>query len=542
MKTFSFVTTCLILTAWFTAVRAADAPPTYEREVKSVLKKRCTVCHNARKLDDLDISGGLALDSFDAALKGTKEHKVVVPGASMRSEMFKRLIDTDEDRRMPLMDRPLAAAEQNLLRRWLDAGAPRGTVTATAETAAPRKRARRLARSLDVVVPLDVKAPAAPKGLGSGGPVQLLLKAGPLPSTTALAFRGDGRLLAVGTHGAVVVWDLVDGRPALSLADIPGPVHALAFSRDGRRLAIGSGAPAETGSVRVYDVPGGTLLHDFAGHGDVVFGLAFRPDGGQLASCSLDKTVRFWDLASGRLAGVFRGHSDFVYDVVYDRDGKTVLTVSKDRSIKRIDASTLKEKRTFSDHNDDVLAVAVASDGQFVSAGNEPQLRWWASEGEKPAKRIGGHSGPVHQLSFSVDGSKLISAGGDGSVRIWDGHTGAFVKTFVGASEWQYAVALSADGSLAAAGGWDGLTRVWETASGKLRATFLLPPRDDSTGPDWLAVEPGGYYAASPGVTPLLRWKVNGKDVPAEDARRIFDHPDELSKALQGANVSPVFK
>ncbi len=534
---FLLLMACLIPTA----LRAEEGAPTYEREVKSLLKKRCTVCHNARKVDDLDISGGLALDSFEAALKGTKEHAVIVAGSPTKSELFARLIDTDEDRRMPLMDKPLDKSEQTLLRRWLDAGAPRGTVSGTAETG-PRKRARHLARSLDVVVPLDVKAPAAPKGLGPGGPVQLVLKAGPLPSTTALAFRGDGRLLAVGTHGAVVVWDLVDGRPALSLADIPGPVHALAFSRDGRRLAIGSGAPAETGSVRVYDVPGGTLLHDFTGHGDVVFGLAFRPDGGQLASCSLDKTVRFWDLASGRLAGVFRGHSDFVYDVAYDRDGKTVLTVSKDRSIKRIDASTLKEKRTFSGHDDDVLAVAVSSDGRFVSAGNEPQLRWWASDGEKPAKRIGGHSGPVHQLSFSADGSKLISAGGDGSVRIWDGRTGAFVKAFAGASEWQYAVALSADASLAAAGGWDGLTRVWETSSGKLRATFLHPPRDDSTGPDWLAVAPSGYYAASAAMPTMLRWKVNGQEIAADEARRTFDRPDELSKALQGTTVSPAFK
>ena len=29
--------------------------------------------------------------------------------------------------------------------------------------------------------------------------------------------------------------------------------------------------------MRVYDVPGGTLLHEFEGHADVVFGIAFRP-------------------------------------------------------------------------------------------------------------------------------------------------------------------------------------------------------------------------------------------------------------------------
>ena len=67
--------------------------------------------------------------------------------------------------------------------------------------------------------------------------------------------------------------------------------------------------------------------------------------------------------------------------------------------------------------------------GQFVSAGNEPQLRWWSADGEKPSKRQGGHGGPVHQLAFSADGSRLISAGGDGSVRLWDGRTGSAQKT-----------------------------------------------------------------------------------------------------------------
>ncbi len=337
--------------------------------------------------------------------------------------------------------------------------------------------------------------------MGQGGAVQLALKVGPLPAVTALAFRGDGRALAVGTYGQVVVWDLADGQPALFLSDVPGPVHALAFSRDGKRLAVGAGLPARSGIVRVYDVPGGTLLHEFDGHGDVVFGLAFRPDGGQLASASFDQTVRLWDLVRGRPAGVFRGHTDFVYDVAYDRDGRTLLSVGKDRSIKRIDGVKLKELQTYSDHNDDVLALAVAPDGaggKFVTSGNEPQLRWWSADGEKPTQRIGGHGGPVHQLAFSSDGRRLISAGGDGTVRLWDGHTGASQKSLAGATDWQYAVALSGDARLAAGGGWDGLVRIWDADSGQLRAhTLLQPPRlrrriGASSG--WPS-RPSGYYS-----------------------------------------------
>lgn len=57
---------------------------------------------------------------------------------------------------------------------------------------------------------------------------------GPLPAVTSLCFRDDNRLLAVGTYGRVVLWDLVEARPVATIDGIPGSVHGLAFTRDGR--------------------------------------------------------------------------------------------------------------------------------------------------------------------------------------------------------------------------------------------------------------------------------------------------------------------
>jgi len=535
----------------FAAPIAADdrAAPTYERDIKPLFARRCTVCHKASKRDDPDISGGLALDSLEAILAGTPREKVVVPGRSGASELVRRLAYPDEDRRMPLQDKPLPQRQQDLVRRWVDAGSPRGVALASAGRPADadtRPRRLRPVRALEVSLPCDVKLTPGTLNALKGGALSVSLRVGPLPPVTALAISGDCRLLAVGTYGQVVLWDLHDGRPAGSLLDIPGPVHALAFSRDGRRLAVGAGLPARSGVVQVYTVPDGTKIHDFAGHDDVVCALALRPDGAQLASASFDQTVRLWNLGLDRPDGVFRGHSDFVYAVAYTRDGRALLTGGKDRMIKRLSTRTLKEEHTYSGHDDDVLAVAAHPDGKrFVSAGNEPEIRWWSFREDKPQSRRGGHSGPVQQLAFSGDGERLISSGGDRTVRLWNGKTGAPIRQLAGAVEWQYAVAISDDGRLAAAGGWDGLARLWDAGTGRLRATLVQPPGaagSPSPGSDpdpapWFAITPGGYVAGSPELIQIAEWRAGLVTLPAQAARAVCDRPELVAQAMRGEPV-----
>ena len=352
-----------------------------------------------------------------------------------------------------------------------------------------------------------------------GGYCRSRLRIGPLPAVSALAIRGDSRLLAVGTYGQVVLWDLYEGRPAGALVDIPGPVHALAFSRDGRRLAVGAGLPARSGVVRVYSVPDGTLIHDFEGHEDVVYSVALRPDGAQLASASFDQTVRLWNLGLGRPDGVFRGHSDFVYSVAYTPDGRTLVTSGKDRTIKRIDVETLKEARTYSGHDEDVFAVAVHPDGKrFVSAGNEPQLRWWSFrrrqavgvarrtfragsaarvQRRRPASDLGRRRSVRPALGWN-DGGGHPSARrvrSSGNTRPRSPMTASWRRRGAGTA-W----CGSGTPTRAACSSRSSSRRA---AARQLRRTITPPP-------DWLAVTPGGHVAGSAELLQMAQWRAGG--------------------------------
>lgn len=557
----SLLTLAYLFTAAVIVVPSASAAdpsaPTYERDVRPILGRHCTICHNAGKKDVPDVSGGLALDSYDSIQKGTSQHPIVISGKAKLSELTRRLEDPDEDRRMPLSEEPLDAAEQDLIRRWIDAGMPRDPVMATTRPTArqdtmPTKpvavvpRRLRWRRSLDVTLPLDLKLPNGAAGIAEGGPIRLVARVGPLPPVSAVAFRGDGRLLAAGTYGQIVLWDLVDAHPIATIDDLPGPIHALEFSRDGKRLAAGSGVPARTGDIRVYAVPGGELLHDFTGHSDVVFDLAFRADGGQIASASFDQSIRLWSLVTGKAEGIFSGHSDFVEAIIYTKDGGSILSAGKDRTIKRINARTLKEMRTYSSHDDEVLSLALHPDGlHFVSTGNEPQLRWWSLDSSKPTKLQKGHQGPVHQLAFSRDGHRLISTSGDGSTRIWDGETGAPIRSLKGTAHWQYSAAISDDGRLAAAGGWDSLIHLWDAESGKLRGTLLQVPvnasaSSESLGVDWLVATPEGYFSGSTALLGLAQGWLRDTLIPDAVMRTACLSPEQTTRSIRGDAVPPI--
>ncbi|RUL82933.1 WD40 repeat domain-containing serine/threonine protein kinase [Tautonia sociabilis] len=130
----------------------------------------------------------------------------------------------------------------------------------------------------------------------------------------SLAIRPDGRLLALGAEGGVVLLvSTADGRVVSRIepdgpAAGPGPARrasALAFSPDGSLLAIGDNA----GSLDLWllspsDSSPPRRLFRLPGRRNSVVGLVFSPDGRRLASVdgwgSENRVVEAWDLAALR--------------------------------------------------------------------------------------------------------------------------------------------------------------------------------------------------------------------------------------------------
>jgi Tol biopolymer transport system component len=511
------------------------AEPTYWQDIRPILRKNCTVCHSAKNVKEVDVSGGLALDTYEAIRKGSKG-PVIQAGKSGASLLIERLQTDDDDKRMPQGSSPLLPETIALIRRWIDSGAKEGSRPDNTPTTVAVSSARRT-RKLEIILNTDAVPPKGLFGTANPATLALSLPVGPLAPVAAVRFSPDGKLLVTGSYGRVTIWDLASARPVKLLTNVLGTVNDLRFSPDGSLLAVTGGQPSAKGDLRLYQVADWKLLATLPGHADVVFCVAFSPDGKRLASASFDKTVRVWDVPGRKLERVLTGHSDFVYSIAFSPDGQWLASASKDRTVKVVDLATGKSRFTFSGMDQDVLAVAVSPDGkQVVSSGFESALYWWNPQTGERIRLQGGHGNAVHELCFSRDGQLLVSAGADRTVRLWHGVTGAPLRVLP-VNSLVYASAVSSDGKRIASGSFDGLVRLWDAASGRHLLTLLsMPPEGDDF--DWLALTPEGYAAGSSGIVTLGQWRMAGRVVPANNVWKTLRQPDAVAKALRGEKLA----
>jgi hypothetical protein len=94
-------------------------PVDFERDIRPIFKASCIKCHGAEGKP----KGQFRLDLRAAAFRGGAGGKAILPGKAAESLLYKLLLDADEDARMPQKAPRLAAAQIELIRRWIDEGA-----------------------------------------------------------------------------------------------------------------------------------------------------------------------------------------------------------------------------------------------------------------------------------------------------------------------------------------------------------------------------------------------------------------------------------
>jgi len=110
-----------------------DSSELFATRIRPILAARCYTCHGPNLQQN-----GLRLDSLASILKGSDNGRVIVPGESGKSPLVRRLLALDRPQ-MPYGAPPLNADEVELIRKWIDQGAPGPDSTAPVVAATPLK-------------------------------------------------------------------------------------------------------------------------------------------------------------------------------------------------------------------------------------------------------------------------------------------------------------------------------------------------------------------------------------------------------------------
>ncbi len=238
---------------------------------------------------------------------------------------------------------------------------------------------------------------------------ELLQPVGQTDLVQRVAYSPDGKLLvSVGHDQLVNVWDAKTYEPvSYSPLTATVPLFGLAISPDSSMIAAGGARESgSNGVVFVWDTETGEELYNEVMHTDIVYDLAFDPDGETLHSMAIDGTEGTLDLETGD-SNTLTLYPDLGATVIkIAQDGTQVIGLIGDGSVRQHDAgsSSSDDDLILGQHDDLIYALALSPDGKHVaSASTDGTARVWLLGEPGEVLTLSGHMADDPLLTYMAD-------------------------------------------------------------------------------------------------------------------------------------------
>ncbi len=432
----------------------------YAKHVRPFLAKYCLECHNAKSA-----KLGLNLETVKAIREGSDGGSVLEPGKPDES----RIVLLVEGKDKPPMPPPSAKfhpkkEEIGVLRAWIASGAKDDS--AEIRITLPDIKPRRL-----------TPGPVAALAYSPTGFLRANVLYAARHGKVAWYFDGEGDPNPHAYYDKVsAIAPLLTKRGASTAPPC---------------LAVALGEPGRPGTVdlllRNPRTGSGPLFQSLPiKHADSILDMAIDPNGRILATCSYDTQIKICDLGitrnddpsidlfdSAKVLFTLKEHSDAVYGVAFSPDGKQLASCSADRAVKVFDVTTGKLLYTLGEATDWLYTVAWSPDGQYLAAGGvDKSIRVYSPgpQGAKLLHSVFAHQEPVQKILFSKDSKSLYSLGQGGTLKSWNVERMVERTVYDRQPETVLCMALRPDGKQIALGRYDGVVVLLDEATGKVQA------------------------------------------------------------------------
>jgi hypothetical protein len=424
------------------------AEPSYYRDVRPILNRSCTSCHQPAVK-----SSGLDLTTYAGFQTGGTRGPAFVAGSPEESLAVKFITGAMKPS-MPLSGPALPGGDIDAIRGWIKSGAKDDSPA-----------------EITSLEPTVYHQP---------------------PVITALRFSPDGKFLAVGGNREILLHNADGSALAKRLQGDAERILSIAFSADGKLMAAGGGTPAQFGEIQWWDPLNGKLLRTQKVSSDTVFGASLSPDGAKVAVGCVDNTVREFETATGKELYKIGGHENWPLGIVFGIDSKRLVSVGRDRAAKLIDANAGQFLENVNQSRGELTAVARHPNKDEIVIGGEDRVPYVYLMDRPRNMKVGEEAtlvrmlepqdGAIFALDWSPDGKRIAVAGAGPSVNLYDAETGALTASCKGHSAGIYSVAFSPDSARLATGGFDGQVRLYRTADCSLEKAFIPVPLIPSEG------------------------------------------------------------
>jgi len=436
--------------------RAADekseptGPVSFYRQVRPILQRNCTGCHQPAKA-----GGKLILTSYAATKTGGEQGAGFEPGKPEDSLLIEFI--SGEKPAMPKNAAPLPKEQVELIGRWVAEGAKDDTPEEVQDTISPENP------------PVYHSAPVI----------------------SALAWAPGGDLIAVSAFREILLHKADGSGLAGRLVGRSQNITSLAFSPDGKLLAATGGNPALFGEVQFWNVAEKKLERSATVTTDTLFGGRFSDDSTLFAFGGVDNSARILRASDAEQVLKFDAHADWVMATAFSVDMKHMITISRDRSMKL----SIVESGQFVDNITSITPGALKGGLQALRRHpKKNELLIGGSDGEPKlykmirtqARQIGDDfnrlksyermPGRVFALDFNSEGTKFVagsSTGATGAARIYSTEDAKLLFELKGHTRGVFAVAFSPDGKHVVTGGFEGKVRIFDVESGNLEKEFI---------------------------------------------------------------------